>query len=79
MENTCLTERNFITDKMEINFHMLDPLMLYRVGGHVHNTDIVTIDHCGSGRRVMKFTQELAQPTGLINAICHRSVFSFSA
>jgi hypothetical protein len=33
MEDADLTDGNLLSDKMKINLHMLDALMLNRVGG----------------------------------------------
>jgi hypothetical protein len=44
MEDADLTNGNLLSDKMKINLHMLGALMLNRVGGEVHNADIVTVD-----------------------------------
>jgi hypothetical protein len=39
---------------------MLGSLMLNRVGGEVDGTDVVTIDHGGAAKRVMKLLQKLS-------------------
>jgi hypothetical protein len=44
MEDVDLTDGYFLSDKMKINLHMLHELMLNRVGGEVHDTDIVVVD-----------------------------------
>jgi hypothetical protein len=41
---------------MQVNLHMLRPLMLNRVGGEVHGTDVVTVDE-----RAVKLSQELSK------------------
>jgi hypothetical protein len=62
MEYTSFTKSNTVTDEMKINLNMFCSLVLDRVGRHVHGADIFTIDHCSSGRRVMKFLKELSEP-----------------
>ena len=50
MQDFGFTERHAITNKVEINLYMLGPLVLHRVGGHVHGTDVITINHgCSCG------------------------------
>jgi hypothetical protein len=46
MEDADLTDDNLLSDKMKINLHMFDALMLNGVGGEVYNTDIVAVDKC---------------------------------
>jgi hypothetical protein len=41
---------------------MLGSLMLDRVGGEVDGTNVVTIDHGGTAKRMTELLQELAQP-----------------
>jgi hypothetical protein len=40
---------------MQVNLDMLCALMLNRVGGEVHSTDIVTENDSGSARRMVEF------------------------
>ena len=44
-----------LPNKMETNLNMLRPLMLNRVAGEINNTNVVTLDQCGTARRVAKF------------------------
>jgi hypothetical protein len=44
MEYVDLTDSNLLSDEMKINLHMLRALMLNKVGGEVHNTDVVAVD-----------------------------------
>jgi len=39
---------------VEINLNVLRALMLDWVGGEVYGTNVVTVDQCGSVRRVAK-------------------------
>jgi hypothetical protein len=55
MKYTSFTEGNSITNKVEINLDMLGPLVLNRIGGHIHGTDIIAIDHGGTSGRMVKF------------------------
>jgi hypothetical protein len=50
MEDVDLTDGDLLSDKMEINLHMLGMLILNRVGGEVHEADIISVDMCASRR-----------------------------
>jgi hypothetical protein len=50
MKDAELTDDDLLSDKMEINLHMLSVLMLNRVGGEVHDAHVVTVDK-GAPRR----------------------------
>jgi hypothetical protein len=69
MEDADLTDGNLLSDKMKINLHMLGVLMLNRVGGYVHNADIVAVDKCAPRRRGLELVEQLTQPSGLSHAI----------
>jgi hypothetical protein len=58
---------------------MLGSLMLDRVGGEVDGTNVVTIDHGGTAKRMMELLQELAQPAGFSNTIRHSPILCLSA
>jgi hypothetical protein len=44
MEDTDLVDGNLLSEKMKINIHMLGVLILNRVGGEVHDADVVIVD-----------------------------------
>jgi hypothetical protein len=48
VQDTDVAKCDVLTYKVEINLYMLCPLMLDGVGGEVHSTDIVTVDHCST-------------------------------
>jgi hypothetical protein len=76
VKNLGLTEHHTITHEMQINLHVLRPLMLNWVRGKIHSTEIVTI-HNGSPRGwMMELLQELAKPTRLSDAVRNRTIFS---
>jgi hypothetical protein len=62
MEDTDLTDDNFLSDKMKINLHMFDALMLNRVGGDVHDADIIIVDNGAPRRRGLELVEQLSQP-----------------
>jgi hypothetical protein len=57
MEDADLTDDNLLSDKMKINLHMLDALMLNEVGGEIHNADIVAVDKCALRRRGLELVE----------------------
>jgi hypothetical protein len=67
------------SDKMKINLHMLDALMLNETGGEVHNTDIITVDKCTPRRRTLKLMEQLVQPSDLSYAVGDGTVLSLHA
>jgi hypothetical protein len=55
MKNLDLSKRNTISDKVEINLHMLHALVLYRIRGEIHCADIITVHNSGFARWAVKF------------------------
>jgi hypothetical protein len=53
MKNFDLAESHAISDKVEIDLHMLRALVLNRIARHIHSTNVVVIDDGGSSRRMM--------------------------
>ena len=69
MENPNVADSNTVTNKVQVDLHMLRPLMLNRVGGEVHGADIVAVDERALGKRAMKLRQELSEPGRLRHAV----------
>jgi hypothetical protein len=59
MEDADWTDGNLLSDKMKINLHMLGALMLNRVGGEVHDVDIVAVDKCALRRQGLELVEQL--------------------
>jgi hypothetical protein len=79
MEDADLTYGNLLSDKMKINLHMLGALIQNKVGGEVHDTDIVAIDKCASRRRGLELVEQLTQLGGLSHAIGNGTILDLSA
>ena len=62
---------------MDVDFDMFGALMLYRVGGEVNGTDVVTVDNGGARERVMKLSQQGLKPTGFRNTVGDGPIFGF--
>jgi hypothetical protein len=60
MEDTDLADGNLLSDKMKINLHMLDVLMLNGVGGEVNGADVVTVDKGAPRRRGLELMEQLS-------------------
>jgi hypothetical protein len=78
MEHFDLTERNLITDEVEVDLDVLRVLMLHWIAGHVYSTDVVTENHCGPPKWGMQLQQELLEPGSLSYGIGNRTVLSLS-
>jgi hypothetical protein len=74
MENPNISNSHSITDEMQVNLHMLRPLMLNRVGGEVHGANVVAIDKRALGERAVKLSQELSEPGRLSHAVSNNPV-----
>jgi hypothetical protein len=79
MEDADLTDGNLLSDKMKINLHMLGVLMLNRVGGEVHDADIVAVDKCASRRQGLELVEQLTQSSGLSHAVGNGTILGLGA
>ena len=59
MENPNITDGNPVTHEVQVDLHVLRPLMLDGVGGEIHGTDVVAVDECALGERAVELRQEL--------------------
>jgi hypothetical protein len=60
MENPNIANSHPVSNEVQVNLHMLRPLMLNRIGGEVHGADVVAVDECALGERAVKLSQELS-------------------
>ena len=51
MEDPNIADGDLIPNEVEIDLHMLGPLVLDRIGGEVHRIDVVAIDQRAPGAR----------------------------
>jgi hypothetical protein len=54
VQDACFTEGDSLSHEVQINLNMLGPLMLDRIAGEVNSTDVITIDHGSTAKRMMK-------------------------
>jgi hypothetical protein len=78
MENPNITNSHPVSNKVQVNLHMLRPLMLNRVGGEVHGADIVAVDERALSKRTVKLNQEPSEPGRLSHAVSNSPVLRLS-
>jgi hypothetical protein len=69
MEDVELADVNLLSNKVEINLHMLGVLMLNGVDGEVDGTDVVAVDQRAPRQWTLDFMEQLPQPGGLSHTI----------
>ena len=74
MEYPNIADGDAISDEVEIDLHMLGPLVLHRVGGEVDGADIVAVDQRAPGEGTVELGEELAEPRSLRHAVGHGTV-----
>ena len=78
MEDPNVANSHPVTNEVQVNLHMLRPLMLNRVGGEVHGADVVAVDEGAPTERLVELEEELAQPGRLSHAVSHGAVLNLS-
>jgi hypothetical protein len=78
MEDPNVAEGNPVTNEVEVDLHMLRPLVLNRVGGEVDGADVVAVDKRALGERAVKLSQELAKPGCLRHVVSNSPVLRLS-
>jgi hypothetical protein len=78
MKNPNITDSHPVTNEMQVNLHMLRPLMLNQVGGEVHGADVVAVDKGALGERAVKLGQELSKSGHLHHAVSSSPVLRLS-
>jgi uncharacterized protein YacL (UPF0231 family) len=58
--STWTINDDLLSNKMEINLHMFDALMLNRVGRQLEGVDVVTVDKGAPRRRALELMEQLA-------------------
>jgi hypothetical protein len=78
MANPNIANCHPVSNEVQVNLHMLRPLMLNRVGGEVHGADVVAVDKRALGERAAKLSQELSEPGRLSHAVSNSPVLRLS-
>jgi len=69
VENSNIDDGDLVANEVQVDLHMLGPLVLNRVGGEVHCADVVAVDERALGKRAVKLSQELSELGRLRHAI----------
>ena len=78
MEYPNIADGDSVAHEVQVDLHMLRPLMLNGVGGEVHGADVIAVDEGVSTERLVELEEELAQPGCLGHAVSHGAVLSLS-
>jgi hypothetical protein len=68
-----------LTDKVQVDLHVLLALMLHGIGGEVDRDDVVAVDEGGTLKETLEVLEKLAQLAGLCHAVGHSAVLSLRA
>ena len=74
MEDPNVADSDPVANEVQVDLHMLRPLMLNRVGGEIHGADVVAVDERALGERAMELRQELSEPGRLRHAVSDSTV-----
>ena len=69
MEYPNIADGDPVAHEVQVNLHMLCPLMLNGVGGEIHGADVVAVDERALGERAVELRQELSEPGRLHHAV----------
>ena len=69
MEDPNIADSDPVANEVQVDLHMLRPLMLNEVGGEIHGADVVAVDERTLGERAVELRQELSQPGRLRHAV----------
>ena len=69
MEYPNIADDDSVAHEVQVDLHVLRPLMLNGVGGEVHGADVVAVDERALGERAMELRQELSKPGRLRHAV----------
>nr|TKV94506.1 hypothetical protein SEVIR_9G299800v2 [Setaria viridis] len=74
VEDPNIADGDPIPDEVKVDLHMFGPLVLNRVGGEVHRTDVVAVDKSAPGERSVELGKELPKPRCLCHAVSDNAV-----
>ena len=60
MKNPNIADDDPVANEVQVDLHMLSPLMLNGVGGEIHGADVVAVDERALGERAVELRQELS-------------------
>ena len=74
MEDPNIADSDPVANEVQVDLHMLRPLMLNGVGGEIHGADVVAVDERALGEWAMELRQELSKPRRLHHAVSDSTV-----
>ena len=74
---TWNTRSDPVAHEVQVDLHMLRPLMLDGVSGEIHGADVVAANERALGERAVELRQELSEPRRLRHAVSDGSVLRF--
>ena len=74
MEDSNIADSDPVANEVQVDLHMLRPLMLNGVSGEIHSADVVAVDERALGVRAMELRQELAKPGCLRHTVSDSTV-----
>ena len=78
MEYPNIADGDPVAHEVQVDLHVLHPLMLNRVGREVHGADVVAVDERAIGERAVELRQELSEPGRLRYAVSDSPVLRLS-
>ena len=60
MEYPNIADGDSVAHEVEVDLHVLRPLMLDGVGGEIHSADVVAVDERALGERAVELRQKLS-------------------
>ena len=69
MEDPNIADSNLAANEVQVDLHILCPLMLNGVSGEIHSADVVAVDERTLGERAVELRQELSYPGRLRHAV----------
>ena len=60
MEDSNIADGDPVAHEVQVDLHMLRPLMLNGVGGEIHGADVVVVDERALDERAVELRQELS-------------------
>ena len=60
MENPNIADGDPVAHEVQVDLHILCPLMLDGVSGEIHGADVIAVDECALGERAVEIRQELS-------------------
>ena len=61
MEHPNIGDGDPVAHEVQVDLHMLRPLVLDGVGGEIHDADVVAVDERALGERAVELRQELSK------------------